>query len=55
MVINSRGQQLNTYHFNGLRYGSEIPMDLRALPAGTYFLQIYNASERAHFPFVIVR
>lgn len=54
-VVTADGKVLKGYHFNNLRYGSVIPMDLRILPGGTYFLQIYNASERAHFPFVIVR
>ena len=54
-IVTADGKMLKTYHFNNLRYGSVIPMDLRVLPGGTYFLQIYNASERANFPFVIVR
>ncbi len=54
-VVTADGKELRNYHFDNLRYGSVIPMDLRILPGGTYFLQIYNASERAYFPFVIVR
>ncbi|MEO6541388.1 MAG: T9SS type A sorting domain-containing protein, partial [Ferruginibacter sp.] len=54
-VIDAKGREYNTYHFTNLVYGSVIPMDLRNLASGTYWLQVYNASERAHFPFVIVR
>jgi PKD-like domain len=54
-VVDGSGREYNTYHFTNLRYGSVIPMDLRRLAGGTYWLEIYNASERAHFPFVISR
>ena len=54
-VATSSGQELKSYHFTGLRYGSVIPMDLSSLASGTYFLEVYNDAERAVFPFVIVR
>ncbi|MEO6254789.1 MAG: PKD-like domain-containing protein, partial [Ferruginibacter sp.] len=54
-VVDANGREYNTYHFTNLVYGSVIPMDLRRLASGTYWLQVYNASERAHFPFVITR
>ena len=52
-IINERGQDLGNYEFTGLVYGSIIPMDLRKLPSGMYFLNVYNTQESASFPFVI--
>ena len=54
-VADGSGGEYNVYHFSNLRYGSVIPIDLRRLAGGTYFQELYNASERAVFPFVIVR
>ena len=54
-VVVPNGQVIKSYQFKNLRFGIVLPVDLTLLPAGTYWLQIYNASERAHFPFVIAR
>ena len=49
------GQPLKEYKFTNLVYGSVIPFNLRELPAETYFLEVYNAQEKATFRFVIIR
>lgn len=41
-VFASEGKELRTYFFNGLSFGSVIPMDLTSLPNGTYHLYLYN-------------
>ncbi|MFZ1783605.1 MAG: PKD-like domain-containing protein [Ferruginibacter sp.] len=54
-VIDAIGRVYRSQHITGLRYGSVIPMAMPELAAGTYFLEIYNETERAQFPMVIVR
>ena len=54
-VIDAAGRVYRNQKITGLRYGSVIPMNMSDLASGTYFLQIYNESERAEFPLVIVR
>jgi hypothetical protein len=54
-VVDAKGRQYFSSHYTNLTYGSVIPMDMRRLATGTYWLQVYNASESANFPFAIVR
>ena len=54
-VMDNIGQPLKEYKFTNLVYGSVIPFNLRELPAETYFLEVYNAQEKATFRFVIIR
>ena len=41
-VFNSLGALVKTEEFNGIGYGSVIPVDLSRMPSGTYHLYIYN-------------
>lgn len=54
-ILDALGQQLKQYQFNGLSYGSTIPIDVHELPAATYFLEASAGPDRAAFRFVIVR
>ncbi|MBK6381862.1 MAG: T9SS type A sorting domain-containing protein [Chitinophagaceae bacterium] len=41
-VFTSQGALVKTTEFNGIGYGSVIPVDLSNLPSGTYHLYLYN-------------
>ncbi|MBI5858871.1 MAG: M36 family metallopeptidase [Sphingobacteriales bacterium] len=41
-VYGSDGKLLRTYFFNGLSFGTVIPMNLTVLPNGVYHLYLYN-------------
>ena len=42
-VFTSQGALVKTTEFNGIGYGSVIPVDLSNLPSGTYHLYLKNA------------
>lgn len=42
-VFDAAGKLYRAFEFDGLGYGSVIPMDLTALSQGTYFLYMYNS------------
>ena len=41
-VFNSQGALVKATEFNGIGYGSVIPVDLSNMPSGTYHLYLYN-------------
>jgi hypothetical protein len=53
-VIDELGREYRTYNFGNLIYGSVIPMDLRSLAGGHYYLVVFNDQERAAFKFEII-
>lgn len=41
-IFNSQGQVIKTQSFNGVTYGTVLPMDIANVPGGTYHLYIYS-------------